>query len=411
MKPRRFRGRRGFTRQPENSKRAHFRGPALQKHHRNSRKGPPRERRKNENCGGREKKERNFGGPAEGCPEEGGPEEKRAVQSGRGRSGRGGENAQTQHTTTHNNTHNTKHMQNTTTHNNTHTTNTTPMSFSVPNSVFYPDVVFFVLSSVFILSHCFFFSVCVFFVPTSVCLFCPVSVFFCPVAFFFVPLPSWGGAHHHGSLSGTVLDQTLISQRSSSHGKRGWQHEAASRVDQFRDEDLFVRMTNSGQALVRSQGGPGAGLTLATCPTCRITRMERSLCKGWDLALETDRSDLSGGRGRATNVMVRDLDLAEPTLPTLGGWKLSLMVCLCSRGPVGHRHHDCEHTPCQRRSAKCPCGWGSPVRSSTTQGKDLPELIGRPGRARLVVLGVEVCGRWETQPFLSLPCATKRLHN
>ena len=32
-----------------------------------------------------------------------------------------------------------------------------------------------------------------------------------------------------------------------------------------------------------------------------------------------------------------------------------------------------------------------------------PELVGRPGRARLVVLGVEVCGRWsvETQSFLS----------
>ena len=49
-----------------------------------------------------------------------------------------------------------------------------------------------------------------------------------------------------------------------------------------------------------------------------------------------------------------------------------------------------------------PMWMGQPVRSSTTQGKDLPELIGRPGRARLVVLGVEVCGRWETQPFLSL---------
>ena len=43
----RLRGRRGFTRQPENSKRAHFRAPALQtppKFH------TPREGRKNENC-------------------------------------------------------------------------------------------------------------------------------------------------------------------------------------------------------------------------------------------------------------------------------------------------------------------------------------------------------------------------
>ena len=40
-------GRRGFTRQPENSKRAHFRAPALQKHHQISTK--------------RGKKARNFG--------------------------------------------------------------------------------------------------------------------------------------------------------------------------------------------------------------------------------------------------------------------------------------------------------------------------------------------------------------
>ena len=60
--------------------------------------------------------------------------------------------------------------------------------------------------------------------------------------------------------------------------KRGWQHEAASRVDQrFRDEDLFGRLTDSGQALFRSQGGRGAGLALSTCPTCRVTRIPPQL--------------------------------------------------------------------------------------------------------------------------------------
>ena len=38
------RSRRGFTRQPENSKRAHFKGPALQKHHQISTTRLPRER-------------------------------------------------------------------------------------------------------------------------------------------------------------------------------------------------------------------------------------------------------------------------------------------------------------------------------------------------------------------------------
>ena len=49
-----------LTRQPENSKRAHFRAPALQKPHQNSTKGPPRERRKKENCGGEGKKSAKF---------------------------------------------------------------------------------------------------------------------------------------------------------------------------------------------------------------------------------------------------------------------------------------------------------------------------------------------------------------
>ena len=44
-------GRRGFTRQIENSKRAHLRVPALQKHHQSFTRTPPREGRKKENCG------------------------------------------------------------------------------------------------------------------------------------------------------------------------------------------------------------------------------------------------------------------------------------------------------------------------------------------------------------------------
>ena len=48
-------GRRGFTRQPENSKRAHLRSRRFRE--------TPRERRKNEFSGGREKKARNFGPP------------------------------------------------------------------------------------------------------------------------------------------------------------------------------------------------------------------------------------------------------------------------------------------------------------------------------------------------------------
>ena len=72
---------------------------------------------------------------------------------------------------------------------------------------------------------------------------------------------SWCGAHHQWfAVRNGARPDTHQREEFEPGGKRGWQHEAASRVDQrFRDEDLFVRLTNSGQALVRSQGAPGAG--------------------------------------------------------------------------------------------------------------------------------------------------------
>ena len=62
VKPRRLRGRRGFTRQPENSKRAHLTPPALQtpqKFHEKT----PRERQKEQKWGGRGKKSAKFWPP------------------------------------------------------------------------------------------------------------------------------------------------------------------------------------------------------------------------------------------------------------------------------------------------------------------------------------------------------------
>ena len=47
--------------------------------------------------------------------------------------------------------------------------------------------------------------------------------------------------------------------------RAGWQHEAASRVERhFRDHQVFPQMEDPRKALVRSQGGPGAGLPF-TC--------------------------------------------------------------------------------------------------------------------------------------------------
>ena len=66
VKPRRLRGRRGFTRQPENSKRAHFRAlaPLRFKTPPKFHEKTPREREeRKKNCGERGKKARNFGLP------------------------------------------------------------------------------------------------------------------------------------------------------------------------------------------------------------------------------------------------------------------------------------------------------------------------------------------------------------
>ena len=60
--------------------------------------------------------------------------------------------------------------------------------------------------------------------------------------------------------------------------QRGWQHEAASHVDlRFMDEDLFHRVPAPVRALIRSQGGPMAGMALSTSPTSHLTRLQPHL--------------------------------------------------------------------------------------------------------------------------------------
>ena len=109
----------------------------------------------------------------------------------------------------------------------------------------------------------------------------------------------------------------------------------------------------------------------------------------------------AGGRV-TTNVMVRDLDLAKPHvadtrrlevvvdgLPVFGGAQLA-------------RHQYCAHPmPTARREMPMWMGQHSAARRREEK-RTYPELIGRPGRARLVVLVVECCGRWSVEPsFLS----------
>ena len=59
--------------------------------------------------------------------------------------------------------------------------------------------------------------------------------------------------------------------------RRGWQHSAASEVEKCARDEWFMRATDQVRALVRSQGGPGAGAALTAVPTGRETTIPSHL--------------------------------------------------------------------------------------------------------------------------------------
>ena len=84
--------------------------------------------------------------------------------------------------------------------------------------------------------------------------------------------------------SGTVYPHvpglTPGNQKIMSRGgaRAGWQHEAASRVERhFRDAQVFVDMEGPRTALVRLQGGPGAGLEFTSYRTNFLTTFSPQL--------------------------------------------------------------------------------------------------------------------------------------
>ena len=114
----------------------------------------------------------------------------------------------------------------------------------------------------------------------------------------------------------------------------------------------------------------------------------------------------AGGRV-STNVFVRDLDLMEPGvadgrrlevvvngLPLFGGSQIAVDTTL-----VSALH--CDGTPLRRAAVED--GVALTV-VALRKSRTYPELVGPRARARLVVMGVEVGGRWapETRTFLSL---------
>ena len=231
--------------------------------------------------------------------------------------------------------------------------------------------------------------------------------------------------------------------------RSGWQHEAASRVEQQFREGLFEHMAVPRKALVRSQGGPGAGLPFTTCPTNFLTTFTPQLFRvlllrrlGLPLPLTARfcrcghpldscghhraacaRAGVLGRRGYAVesaagricreaggrvtqNIMVRDLDLEHlqgpggrrldvvvDGLPLFGGAQLAidttLVSALRSDGSARGRAADFDGVALEAARRR--------------KARTYPELVGPHRRARLVVLAVEVGGRWsdETRSFLS----------
>ena len=229
--------------------------------------------------------------------------------------------------------------------------------------------------------------------------------------------------------------------------RAGWQHEAASRVERhFRDEHVFPQMENPRKAIVRSQGGPGAGLSFLCCPTYPFTTLSPQLFRvmllrrlGLPLPLTSltcrcgrplghhrtacARAGVLGRQGFAlesvlaricrkaggrvtTNIMVCDLDLEHlqgldgkrlevvvDGLPLFGGVQLAVDTTMVSalRGDGTARRLAADVDGVVLEAAR------------KRKARTYPELVGVHRRAQLVVIAVEVGGRWstKTRSFLS----------
>ena len=237
--------------------------------------------------------------------------------------------------------------------------------------------------------------------------------------------------------------------------KSGWQHEAASRIEQEHRESLF-RVLAPERALLRSQGGPGAGAAFHVCPTCPLTRIDPAhfrvlLLRRLRLPLPLSARSCRCGRpldsrGHTTEqdaqgrgfwedadtrwtaqqqgFVAREAHVSPQTwwseiwtwrhqiMQMRVGWRSSLTGCHClaahswrSTRPwspfctATGRHALAPLTTTAQR-------WLPPRRKERTYLE-----LGRRGRARLVLVG-EVGGRWshETWAFLSQLARAKAHH-
>ena len=228
--------------------------------------------------------------------------------------------------------------------------------------------------------------------------------------------------------------------------RHGWQFFASQAVEEcFFIHGVAPRLTDTQQALVRSQCGPLAAVPFTCCPTSSLTRFDahvfrvlllrlwrplplsssvcrcgrpldafghhRSACavsgvlgrRGFALESAAARVCREAGGRVSLNVRVGDLDLPPRAvdqrrlevvvdgLPLFHGAQFAIDTTMVSPVRGGRLGPQCARVDgaalaCARR------------RKEATY----PELLGANGRARLVVLSCEVGGRWsdECQSFL-----------
>ena len=183
------------------------------------------------------------------------------------------------------------------------------------------------------------------------------------------------------------------------------------------------RMAEHQQALLRAQSGPMVGMAAPSSPPSPSVRQcrccldsfghHRTACARTGVlgrrrfAIESAASRVcrEGGVRVATNVLLRDLDLAVPVaqggrrleiiadgLPLFGGVQFAVVATF-----VSLLHCDGTGRPSSARVD----GAALAVARSRKE-RTYPELVGRQARAWLVVLAGEVGGRWsvETSTFV-----------
>ena len=219
--------------------------------------------------------------------------------------------------------------------------------------------------------------------------------------------------------------------------RAGWQHEAASCVERhYRATCILPHLSPTRRAMLRSQSGPVAGIPFSTTPSSCLTRLEPALfrvllqrrlslpllltkrfCRCGRLLdafghhrAACSRSGVLGRRGfslESAAARVCRVDLGVPNahdnrrlevvadgLPLFGGVQLAVDTTLVSaiQGDGQPQRGAADRDGVALKRAR--------RRKETTY----PELVQPGSRARLVVLALEVGGRWsqEARTFVQL---------